>query len=370
MGWLRLLGIILPLIFIMPHAWGEEPVKVAVILSKSGKVAYSNLKHLNAIRMAVEEINQNGGVLGKKIELLEIDNKSSASHSKIAAQKAVAENSIAVIGAAWSSHSLAMAPVLQQAGLPMISYYSTNPKVTQVGDYIFRACFMDLFQGEVLAKFAQQDLGAKKIIILTNVSDQYSIGLSRIFKENLNTHAVFEGSYLQGDTDFSALLEKVKGYEADLIFLPGHTKDSGRIIKQARNMGINAPFLGGDGWGLKMYKYGGQAIEGNYYSTHWHKDINTPQNQRFVKNFTILYGTPESNGSALAYDSVYLLADAIKRAGSLDRKQIRDALAETRDFKGATGTIRFNNNGDPQKSAVLLKFQDGGSVYFRTIDPS
>ena len=311
-------------------------------------------------------------MLCKTIQLLEFDNASTALGSKLAAQKAVKAGVKAVFGASWSSNSLAMAPVLQAAKIPMISPYSTNPDVTLVGDYIFRVCFIDSFQGKVMANFAFQDLKAITAAVLTNASSRYSTTLSKIFTQSfkeLGGKVLFEEMYLQDTDDFHTYLNKIKLLQPDILFVPGHNINSARIIKQTRDIGIKIPILGGDGWGTSMYEFAGSALHGNYYSGHWHKNSKNSKSQLFVKKYQKEIGKVDRGGPALAYDTVSLYADAVRRAGSFQPSKVQEALAATKAFKGVTGDIIFNKNGDPIKPAVILKFDNGTSIYVKTINP-
>lgn len=364
--------ILVSLVFSITHVAVGNTVKVGAVFAKSSKMAFGNIEALNAVRFAIDELNEQGGVLGKQIELLEFDNKGSALGSKIAAQKAVEAEVVIVFGANWSSHSLAMAPVLQQAKIPMISPIATNPDVTKIGNYIFRICYIDPFQGVVLSNFALQSLNAKTAGILVNVNDRYSEGLSEVFREYFSKNGgkiLFTENYLENTSDFSKLFDKVKKYKPNVIFLPAHTKLSAYILKQAQNEGITTTFLGGDGWNDTMYKIAGDAIEGHYYSSHWHEESPRETNRSFVEKYK------RSNRatypvSALAEDCVMLFADAVKRANSLDPTKIRDALEETKLYNGVTGEITFNHHGDPIKSAVILRFENGTSTFVKSIDPN
>lgn len=349
-----------------------EKVTIASIFGKTGPSAHGNKGTIEGIRFAVQELNQQGGLLGKQVEILEYDNQSTPLHSKLAAEKAVKAGVIAVFGANWSSNSLAMAPVLQAAKIPMISPFSTNPDVTIVGDYIFRICFIDSFQGPVMARFAFQDLKAKTAAILINANSRYSEGLAEFFNQCFKKQGgkiLFKANYLQDADDFTSYLRKIKRLHPDIVFVPGHNADSVRIIKQARESGLSVPFLGGDGWGNEMYEYAGSAIHGNFYSGHWHKDNENKKSRRFVEKYKKKFGKIEKSGPALAYDVVFLFADAVRRADSLEPAKVRDALMATRNFNGVTGNITFNHNGDPIKPAVILKFDKGTSVYVKTVAP-
>ncbi|MCP4718760.1 MAG: ABC transporter substrate-binding protein [Desulfobacteraceae bacterium] len=350
-----------------------ETIKIASIYGKTGDAAGLYDFYLAGIRFAVEKINKQGGMLGKKIKLIELDNKSTALGSKSAAKKAANKGVTAVIGSAWSAHSIAMAKVLQKAKTPMISTASTNPQVTLLGDYIFRVCFIDPFQGAVMANFTINDLKAKKAVVLINTGNKYSLGLARVFADKykqLGGRILWEGKYLSEATDFSKILDKVKQLEPDVIFLPGQIRDSAFLIKQARRKGLQTPFLGGDGWDKKMYEYAGDTLDGSFYSNHWHREMDFQKSRLFVKAYQDRYGKQDNFSAAipLGYDAVMVLAEAVSRANSLDPGQIRDALAATENFQGTTGTISLDHNGDPIKSAVILKFDKGSVIYVKAID--
>ncbi|MBF0574191.1 MAG: ABC transporter substrate-binding protein, partial [Desulfamplus sp.] len=324
-----------------------ETIKVAAIMAKSGEaiqqVEGATTPALVGIRYAIEDINKQGGILGKQIELLEFDNKSMAIGAKIAAEEAVKAGVVAILGDVWSSHSLAVAPVAQAAKIPMISPMSTNPKVTLVGDYIFRVCFIDPFQGLVMANFAVDALKAKSAVVLTNTTEAYSMGLADFFKDKFKQKGgeiLWEGDYLSKTTDFTALLEKVKSFNPNVIFIPGAARESSYIIKQSREMGMKSTFLGGDAWFEAMWTYGGDAVEGSYYSSHWHPDIANELSKTFIKEHNY---TSAKSGVPLGYDAGMLLADAIRRANSFDPTQIRNAVASTQNFQGLTGKISFDN---------------------------
>ena len=368
-----LISLLMPGLFAQARA--TEAIKIAAIFAKTGVAAKDNAPIFQGVSLAVEGINSQGGLLGQQLEVIELDNSSNPIDSKKAALKAVELDVVAIIGAAWSSHSLAIAPVLQQRQIPMISPISTNPKVTLIGNFIFRVCFTDPFQGRVMAQFAYRDLKARTAIILTNVNSDFSIGLAEFFEKSFiqsGGKVLWEGEYKEKSVDFSTVLKKVRLLQPDVVFVPGYIKDSAFLIKQARTMEIGSIFLGGDGWsGDQMYKYGGKAIEGSYYSQHWHSKVPFPRSQQLQASYRIKYGKGIIPGFLpSAYDAVMVLADAIRRAQSLDHGKIRDTLAATKNFQGATGTITFDENGDPvNKDAVILKFENRTSVYVKTIKP-
>jgi len=349
-----------------------ETIKIASIFAKTGVAAKNNALLFEGVRFAVSELSKQGGLLGKKLELYEYDNMSSSIGSKVAATKAVNEGVIGVIGASWSSHSLGMAPVLQKSGTVMISPTSTNPKVTRVGNYIFRACFIDPFQGKIMALFAQRELQAKTAAILKDVRSDYSMGLFQVFKENFIKNGgsiLLELDYKQKQRDFRKQLTQIKEIGPDVLFIPGHD-DSGFIAKQAQNIGISAVPLGTDGWDNPNFlKKGGNDLQKAYFSTHWSMDVKSEKSQSFVKRYLQQSDTDKLSYEPLAYDAVMLLADAIRRANSLDRGKIREALAQTENFEGVSGVITFDENGDPSKSAVIMEIVDGAFRYYKSFQP-
>jgi len=355
---------------------GAEPVNIAAIFAETGEAVQTSegvQYELLGTRQAVDDLNRKGGLLGRRIQLLEYDNRSTALGSREAAAQAVKDGVIAVIGSSWSSLSLAMAPVFQSAHIPMITPISTSPEVTLVGDYIFRVCFIDPFQGQVMAEYARQDLHARSAVVLTNTGESYCMGLARYFILHFKRSGgeiLWEGNYHATATDFTAQLKKTKGLSPDVIFVPGMTRDSSYIIKQARKMGIKTVFLGGDGWGTHMYTYAGNVIEGNYFCTHWHPQSTREKSRRFLKEAREAFGPDINPPFVLSYDAVMLLADAVKRADSLEPERIRDALAATRNFQGITGDITFDRDRNPSgKEAVIVKFHNGSVVYVKTIKP-
>lgn len=354
---------------------GADTVKIAAIFAKTGPaVVVSGVRpEFAAVEVAVRELNERGGLLGRPIEVLEYDNKSSALGAKKAAEEAVKAGVIAVIGANRSSHSLGMAPVLQAAGIPMISPISTNPEVTKVGEYIFRACFIDDFQGEVMASFAFRDLQAKTAVVLTNTSEKFSLGLAELFIEKfgkLGGAVLWEGDYLGETVDFSRQIERLKELAPDVCFIPGYDNDVGYFVKQSRERGVNTVFLSGDGLTHDLYKYAGTAASGIYIVDHWHVASDSAKAARF-KELYVKAAVPSIDTAApLTWDAVMLLADAVDRAKSLKPAEIRTALANTGGFPGITGNITFDATRNPiNKPAVILQFGDSATHYVKTIHP-
>ncbi len=347
-----------------------DTIKIASIFAKSGDAAASNLHHFQAVRFAVDEINKKGGLLGKKIELLEFDNYSTPIQSKLAARKAVKAKVDAVIGCAWSSHSIAMASTLQKAKIPMITPDSTNPKVTKKGNYIFRACFIDPFQGEVLARFAKEDLKAETAVVVTKITSAYSLGLGEMFAKYFKQgkgNVLAELEYKDGQKEFSSIVAQVKKLSPDVLFIPGHD-ESGFIVKQALDASVPAIMLGGDGWAYQQfYSNGGQELKEGYYTNHWSRELDNVKTKEFVASYRKVYEL--NDFAAVTYDAVMLLADAINRAKSTDRAKIRDALANTKNFEGVTGNISLNEAGDPAKQIVIMKIVNGKAIFSKAVGP-
>ena len=373
---MRKIVVICILVFVgmfAPPSVAAEPVKIAAIFAETGISAVQNASYIQMIELAVEELNSQGGVLGRPIKLIVLDNKSTPIGSAMAAKEAVQLQVAAVVGSGLSSHSLAVAPILQEEGIPMITPVSTNPKVTHIGNYIFRACFIDSFQGAAMAKFAYADLGAQTAVILRNIDETYCTTLAdyfvNAFKQN-GGKVLLDGSYRKKAVDWSDLLKETAKLGPDVVYVPGYKRDSGLIIKQAASLGVKTTFFGGDGW-TDIYKFGGQAVDGSYHSAPWHPDVQFEKNFHLQNIFKKKHKKKITNTSApLSYDAVMVLADAIQRAGSFERAKIRDALAQTKAFQGATGSITFDEYGDPQgKEVIILKLAQGRQIYYKAIKP-
>jgi branched-chain amino acid transport system substrate-binding protein len=357
------------------NAGAEKPqsIKIGAVFSVTGIAAPHNQPMLEMTQLAINHINDNGGVLGRPLELIVFDNLSTPIGSAQAAHHIVQQDITAVIGAHWSSHSLIIAPILQEAGIPMISPGSTNPAVTRDRDYIFRACFVDSFQGVAMAKFASEELQAKTGVIVTNIDEDYSTTLGKFFSnafQQTGGRILSELFYRGNATDFSKIISQLMQQKADVVYLPGYTRDSGLFIKQAARMGLSTTFLGGDAWD-EIGKYAEGAINGSYQSAPWHPQAPFPASHRMQELYFTTHGKEIGNNSSpLAYDAVMLLADAISRAGTPSRKAIRDALSSTKDFPGATGKITFDDNGDPlRKGIIIIAFKDEKAIFKKTIIP-
>lgn len=347
-----------------------ETIRFGVIFAKSGGAATVNRMGYEASRFAADEINLKGGVLSRRIELMEYDNETTALGSRRAAEAAVRDGVRAVVGAARSSHSSAMAPILEAAGIPMVSPVSTNPSVTRDRPHVFRTCYTDRLQGEALAQFALTVLKAETAAVMTNADNQYSVDLARFFIQRFQRDGriVAETDYLQSANDFRPHLSEIQRAAPDVVCVPGYPRDAAFIIRQARSMGIESVFLGGDGWDDLMYAYAGDAIAGSYSASHWHVDLPDPRSRAFVARYAARHARYRSGLVALSYDTVHLLADAVRRAGSAAPEAIRNALADTREFNGVTGPITFDDNGDPEKPVVMIRFGPDAAVFDRVMD--
>jgi branched-chain amino acid transport system substrate-binding protein len=342
--------------------------------SMTGTTATFGQSTHNGVLLALEETNAAGGVLGKKVKVLLEDDQSKAEEAATAVTKLINQKRVlALLGEVASSRSLAAAPIAQQNKVPMISPSSTNAKVTQVGDYIFRVCFIDEFQGLVMAKFAANSLKVKKAAILKDVKNDYSVGLSQVFSEEftkLGGTIVGVQSYSEGDSDFRAQITQLKSLSPEIIYVPGYYTEVGTIARQAKDLGLKAPLLGGDGWDSpKLAEIGGDAINGSYFSNHYSVDDPSPRIQKFVADYKKKFGIIPDGLAALGYDAAKILFDAMTRAGSTDGAKVRDQLAVTKDFPGVTGTITIDKARNPVKPAVVLKLAGGKFEYVETINP-
>ena len=330
----------------------------------------------NGIKLAVDELNAAGGIGGKKVRLITYDDKGDAREAGTAVTRLVTKDRVsAVIGEVASGLSLAGAPVCQENGVVMVSPSSTNPKVTKVGDKIFRVCFIDPFQGSVCAKFAREHEGLKasKAAILTDQSSPYSVGLQDEFEKAFTAAGgtiVTKQTYQAGDQDYSAQLTAIRGAEPEVLFVPGYYTDVGNIALQARKLELKMPLLGGDGWdSVKLGEIAGSAIDGSFYSNHYSQEDPNPKVQEFIKKYKAKYNEVPDAMAILGYDAMRVTADAIQRAGKADPKAIRDALAATKDFPGASGKITMDANRNARKPIVVLRINGGKTELVDSLMP-
>jgi len=342
--------------------------------SLTGNTATFGQSTKNGSQMAFDEINKAGGLLGKPVKLIVEDDQSKPEEAATAVTKLINQNAVqAVLGEVASSRSLAAAPICQGARVPMVTPSSTNPKVTQVGDYIFRVCFTDIQQGEADAKFAAKSLKMKRAALLYDVRNDYSVGLRLVFAQKFKEFGgeiVAEQSYSEGDSDFRAQLTQLKSANPEVIYVPGYYTEVGTIARQSRDLGISAPLLGGDGWDSpRLWEIGGKALNGCYFSNHYSVDDPSPAVQKFVADYKSRFGATPDALAALGYDAAEILSDAIKRANSTDGPKVRTALAQTKDYAGVTGTITIDKDRNAVKPVVMLKVQDGKFVFQERIEP-
>jgi branched-chain amino acid transport system substrate-binding protein len=352
----------------------QEPgIPVGQFASLTGGQASFGQSTDKGVQLALAEINAAGGVLGQPLRIITKDNQSKPGETSTAVRELISRNKVvALIGEVASGRSLEAAPIAQRSGIPMISPASTNEKVTETGDHIFRVCFIDPFQGTVCAKFSRK-LGFTKAGIITDVSKDYSLGLAKSFKQEFTANGgviTGEQSYSGGDKDFSAQLTAIKADNPQVIFLPAYYTEAPLIIRQARQLGITVPFIGGDGWDSpELVGVGGSSVEGCYFSNHFSDQSKDPRVVAFVDAYRKKYNGEPDAMVALGYDSVYLLADAMKRAGTTDPAKVNAAIAATKDFPGVTGKITLDAHRNPTKSAVMLQVKNGKFAYVETIAP-
>jgi len=366
-------------------AGGAATIKVGVVAELTGDIPAVGASCKNAAEMAVKEVNDAGGleVGGKKyqIQLFIEDNAGKADQSASATQKLITQqNVVAIIGPNASRYAIPASEIAESSKVVLISPWSTNPKTTvdaKTGapkKYVFRACFIDPFQGRVVAKFALDNLKTKKAAVLYDVASEYNVGIAEVFKatyEQSGGKVVAFETYTTNDKDFSAQLTKIKDAAPEVIFLPNYYSEVPLQIQQAQRLGIKTPFLGSDSWGSEeLIKLAGAAAEGYYFSTHYAADAATPVATRFIQAYKTKYGSTPDDVAALTYDAFGLLQQALKDAGKVDRQAVRDALAKIPQYEGVTGNMQFQEgSGDPIKSAVILQIKGGKFVWFTNANP-
>jgi branched-chain amino acid transport system substrate-binding protein len=343
--------------------------------SLTGGEATFGLSSNKGVRMALDEVNEKGGVKGKKIKLITLDDQSKNEEAAAAVTRLITQSDvIAIIGGVASGRTKAAGPIAQQHKIPFVSPASTNPDVTKIGNYIFRVCFIDPFQGFVMAKFATENLKLKKAAILRDVKNDYSVGLADVFSaemKKMGGEIVADLSYQSGDIDFKGQLTQIRSKNPEILYIPGYYTEVGLIAQQARQLGIKAVMLGGDGWdSSKLTEIGKDAINGNYFSTHYSTESTDPVVTEFIKKFKAKYNETPDALAALGYDAAKILVAAMEKAPDLSSKAIRDELAKTKDFPGVTGKITMNENRDAVKSAVVVQVEGEQRKYITTIAPN
>ena len=354
-----------------------KTIKIGGNFELSGAVAAYGEAENEGVKLAVEEINKDGGIDGKKIEYVSKDNKSDNNEAaSVAANLTTKDEVVAIVGPATSGSTKATLPNLTKAKTPAVTPSGTDDAITvqkgKVQDYIFRSCFQDSFQGIVLAKYADENLKADKAVILGDNSSDYASGLKKAFKETYKGEIVAEENFTAGDKDFQAMLTKIKDKDFNVIYIPGYYTEAGLIIKQAREMGIEQPIIGADGFGdEKLIETAGASnVKNVYYTGHFStKAPATDKVEPFVAAFEKKYGKQPSSFNALAYDSVYMIKQAIEDEGKATPEAINKGLANLKDFEGVTGKITMDKEHNPVKSAVVLGLTDGKETSAETVNP-
>lgn len=359
----------------------SKDIKIGVIYELTGGTASFGAAANNGTKLAFKEINAAGGILGKQIVTATADNKSEPSESANAMTKVITQDKVvAVVGFTTSSNTIAGSAVNEANKIPFVTAAATNPKVTvdektgKVKPYTFRVCFIDPFQGTVGANFVLKDLKLKKAVVLIDNSSDYSKGLAKFFKEAFvkgGGTIAGEEAYLQKDKDFKSILTKIKSMNPEFIYLPGYYEEVGMIAKQAREMGLNVPIVGGDGWDSpKLVEIGSAAgMNNTYFTNHYSPEDTSAASKKFVDAYKKEYGVMPDAMAVLGYDAAYVMADAIKRAGAAEPAKIQAALVATKNFPAVTGATTLNENHDAVKSAVIIEMKDGKMVYKTTVKP-
>ncbi len=357
-----------------------DTVKIGLNYELSGQVSTYGTSLVNGIEFAVKEINAKGGVLGKQIELIKVDNKSLGEEAaNVSSRLATRDKVVAILGPATSGNVKAALPPAEENKVPLISASSTADDVTvdskgNVREYVFKTCFSDSFQGVTMANFAAKELGLLKTAILRDNTSDYSQGLTDAYKKTyagLGGTIVAEEAYQAKDTDFKTLLTTIKASNPDVLFVPGYYEEVGLIIKQARELGITVPVLGADGFDSpKLLEIAGaDNLNGTYYSNHYTSSDTSPDVVAFRDAFKKEFGNDPDAFNALGYDMAYMVADALERAGEVDREKLKVALAETKNFDGITGTLTMDAFHNPIKAVTILEVKDGVPTYLMKQEP-
>lgn len=355
----------------------DKEIKIGVNLELSGAVSAYGIQEKEGIELAVKKINDDGGILGKKIKLVIKDNKSETGEAVSVAASLTNDGVVAIIGPATSGATKATIPNLTKAQVPAITPSGTDDAITvaneTVQEFIFRTCYQDSFQGSILAKYASENLEGKKAVIIGDNSSDYGKGLTKAFTDTFKGEIVANENFVEKDKDFKATLTKIKDKEFDFIYIPGYYTEAGLIIKQAREMGITQPILGADGFSdPKLVEIAGaENVNEVYYTSHFSENAPaTDKVEGFVKDFKAEYkGKTPSSFNALAYDSVYMLKDAIEAAGEADSVKIKDELAKLKDFVGVTGKMSMDKDHNPEKAAVVIGLTEGKETSSDIVEP-
>lgn len=358
----------------------SDTIRVGLNYELSGEVATYGSNLTDGIELAVEEINEAGGVLGKQIELVKVDNKSEDSEAaNVSARLATRENVVALLGPATSGNTKAAIPAATQNKIPLISASATADDITidsdgNVREYVFKTCYSDSFQGVIMAEFAIQDLESKNAAILGDTTSDYAKGLAKAFKETYEEAGgtiIAEEAYQASETDFKAVLTNLKGMDPDVLFVPGYYEEVGLIIRQAREMGFDVPILGADGYeSPKLIEIAGEdTLNAVYYSSHYSPMDDAEEVVSFKKSFEEKFNKEADAFNALGYDLAYFLKDALERAGEVDTEKLKDALAATEEFSGVTGSFSMDEFHNPVKSVTIIEMKEGTPTFLKKLDP-
>jgi branched-chain amino acid transport system substrate-binding protein len=356
----------------------DAPILIGNVMPLTGEIATFGQSANNGVRLAVDEANAAGGIQGHKLEVRTYDSQGKAEQAAITATRAISEDKVRlIIGELGSAGSLAIAPIAETGKVPAISPASTSPKVTKDGDHtrknMFRVCFIDPFQGTVMAKFARETLKSKRAAIIRDVGNDYSVGLADYFTKTfvaMGGEIAVDVSYKAGDQDFKAQLTKVKFAEPDLIYVPGYYTDVSLLARQARELGLKAPLAGGDGWdSAKLYEFAQGALDGGYFTNHYSTENPSPVVQAFKKKYEAAYQSTPDAFAALGYDAALLALDAMKRSRDLSSVAIRDAIEQTTTLQGVTGKMRLDADHNAVKSAVIMGIEKNAPKYVTSVDP-
>jgi len=353
---------------------GLAQIKIGAVSCISGPLSTFGVSSIRGARMAIEELNAKGGVLGQSIELVVDDNGSKAGETARIARKFLSQDHVvAILGDLTSSSTMEAAPLAQEAHVPLLTPSATAMSVTKVGDYVFRSCFTDPFTGRIMARFAFDHLHARRAVVLTDVKQDYSIGVSAelsSYYRQQGGQVLQEYSFSSGDTDFRAQLSSLKSLRPDVVFVPAYYTEAALILREARQLGIKAEFVGGEGWDSpSLISVAGKSADGSYYTDHFSPDDPNRLVQSFVQAYRTKYGTAPDALSALWYDGAGLLADALRRAGSAESAKIRNALAATKNFTGVTGNISLDEQRNASKPGVIVTIANGQVKMVERVEP-
>jgi branched-chain amino acid transport system substrate-binding protein len=353
-----------------PSSANSNEIKIGQFGSMTGPEATFGQSTDKGLRLAIDARNAAGGIHGKKIVLITEDNQSKPEETTSIVKKLITQDKvIALIGEVASTRSLAAAPIAQKEKIPMITPSSTNPRVTQIGDYIFRVCFIDPVQGPIMAQFASDVLKFKKVAVLKDLKSDYSIGLAEFFEKKfkeLGGQIVAEGTYSSNDSDFKAQLTQIRAAGPEAVFIPGYYNDVGPIGRQARELGLKATLLGGDGWDSpKLFELANGALEGSYFSNHYAAESPNPATQEFIKKYKEKYGEAPDGLAAAGYDAAQIMLKAIDNTKEITSANIRDEIAKIKDHEGATGKISINSERNADKDVFIVQVKGNGLKFIK-----